>query len=170
MIQHARATLTTSGGGGFNRLRAFRRACFMMPSMIGVLKYLVQDVEKAVQHKAQYTVQQSSWGCLGSILSPSWGPFGALLALRVGSLRGPGEALGPSWGPLGGLLKPKSPCGPFLGASWGLLGAPWGPLGGLLGPPGGLFGQKDRIVGVCSPSWASLGALWGLSWAVMGAS
>ena len=65
-----------------------------------------------------------------------------------------------SWGLFGGLL----------GASGGPLGVLFGLLGGLLGPPGGLFGHKDRIVGVSSPSWTSLGAVWGLSWAVLGAS
>ena len=73
--------------------------------------------------------------------------------------------------PLGGLLEAVlRPLGGCLGVSWGPLGVLLGLFGGLLGPPGGLFGHKDRVVGVYSPSWTSLGAVWGLSWAVLGAS
>ena len=73
--------------------------------------------------------------------------------------------------PLGGLLEAVlRPLGGCLGGSWGPLGVLLGLFGGLLGPPGGLFGHKDRAVGVYSPSWTSLGAVWGLSWAVLDAS
>ena len=68
---------------------------------------------------------------------------------------------GMSWeasrGPVGG------PLGACLGDCGGPLGILLGVLGGLLGPHGGVLGQQDRIVGVCSPSWASQGFVLGQS-------
>ena len=73
--------------------------------------------------------------------------------------------------PLGGFLEVVlRPLGGCLGASWGPLGVLLGLLGGLLGSPGSLSGHKDRIVGVYSSSWTSLGAVWELYWAVLGVS
>ena len=79
-----------------------------------------------------------SWGHLGAVLGPSWGP------------------LGPSWallGPLGAILGP-------LGASWGHPGVCWGHLGTIFGPLWSVFGPSRGHLGPnLGPLGSSLGPL-----------
>ena len=77
--------------------------------------------------------------------------------------------------PLGELLGASGKLfGGFLEASWGLLGslleASWGLLGAPRGPPGGSWGNLGGKGSKCQfvfPLLGSLGALVGLSWAVL---
>eukprot|EP00959_Pyramimonas_sp_CCMP1952_P455490 9471631-Pyramimonas_sp.AAC.1 len=72
---------------------------------------------------------EHSWGSLGVLLGPSWGPPGAL---SWGSLQ---VLIGLSGSPLGALLGPLGAL--WVGVwepSWGSFGMPEGPLGAVLGP------------------------------------
>ena len=92
----------------------------------------------------------------------------------VGALRLRGRSLGSRGMLLEGFLETVlRPLGSRFGASFGPLGASWVPLGASWGPLGaswrplGAEGSDFRFV---FPSWASLGAVLGPSWAVLRAS
>eukprot|EP00959_Pyramimonas_sp_CCMP1952_P460876 9480593-Pyramimonas_sp.AAC.1 len=114
-----------------------------------------------------------SWGCLGTLLGPSWAglerrgqSWGTLVpswGLPGGLIGGLGDLLGLSWGGLGPSRGPPGPAWGRLGQSRGTLGPSWGSLGGLTGGLGDLLGL----------SWGGLGPPWAVlehSWAVLGLS
>ena len=119
----------------------------------------------AMQHRVQYTIQQSSWGCLGPLLGPVWGPLGPPGGLLAGSGGGPGALLGAS----GGLAEENSTysrlwmrCGIDLDATCAVLRPPWSRHGAVLGLSWAALGPLLGSPGPpLEPSWGFLGSFWG---------